>query len=116
MFDDEDNIQKTINVLTYLTKQLLPISNIVGIQVLNEPNNVVSLPDFCKCSAMFSIHQWLTTPIDGRVIDTLRKVSPEAAKFPFYIHDGFNLQRFADFVSGRKDFVVQDHHSYFVFT
>ncbi|KAF8597905.1 glycoside hydrolase [Ceratobasidium sp. AG-I] len=99
LFDDEGNIKRTIDILTYLTKQLVPVSNVVGIQVLNEPNNVVSLPDFY-----------------GRVIDTLRKVSPEAAKFPFYIHDGFNLQRFADFVSGRRDFVVQDHHSYFVFT
>jgi glucan 1,3-beta-glucosidase len=47
LFDDEDNITKTIDVLKYLTKQLVPISNVVGIQILNEPNNVVSLPEFC---------------------------------------------------------------------
>ncbi|KAG9124876.1 Glucan 1,3-beta-glucosidase 3 [Ceratobasidium sp. 392] len=99
LFDDDENIKKTTDVLVYLTKQLLPISNVVGIQILNEPRNVASLPDFY-----------------GRTIDMLRKISPEAAKFPFYIHDGFNLERFAKFVEGRKDFVVQDHHSYFVFT
>ncbi|KAG8718237.1 Glucan 1,3-beta-glucosidase 3 [Ceratobasidium sp. 394] len=99
LFDDNENMKKTTDVLVYLTKQLVPISNVVGIQILNEPRNVASLPDFY-----------------GRTIDKLRKLSPDAAKFPFYIHDGFNLERFAKFVGGRKDFVVQDHHSYFVFT
>ncbi|QRV79062.1 Cellulase (glycosyl hydrolase family 5 protein) [Ceratobasidium sp. AG-Ba] len=99
LFDDDENMSRTTNVLIYLTKQLVPISNVVGIQVLNEPRNVASLPDFY-----------------ARTIDTLRKLSPNAARFPFYIHDGFNLERFAKFVGGRKDFVVQDHHSYFVFT
>ncbi|QRV93739.1 Cellulase (glycosyl hydrolase family 5 protein) [Ceratobasidium sp. AG-Ba] len=99
LFDDDENMRKTTNVLIYLTKQLVPISNVVGIQVLNEPRNVASLPDFY-----------------ARTIDALRELSPDAAKFPFYIHDGFNLERFAKFVGGRKDFVVQDHHSYFVFT
>ena len=32
------------------------------------------------------------------------------------MHDGFDLQRFSDFIAKRDDFVVQDHHSYFVFT
>ena len=36
--------------------------------------------------------------------------------FPLYIHDGFDLMRFSDFVANRTDFVVQDHHSYFVYT
>ncbi|KAG9073984.1 Glucan 1,3-beta-glucosidase 3, partial [Ceratobasidium sp. 370] len=99
LFDDNENLKKTTDALVYLTKQLVPISNVAGIQILNEPRNVASLPDFY-----------------GRTIDKLRRLSPEAAKFPFYIHDGFNLERFTKFVEGRKDFVVQDHHSYFVFT
>lgn len=36
--------------------------------------------------------------------------------FPFYIHDGFNLNQYSSFVSKRNDFVVEDHHSYFVFS
>lgn len=35
---------------------------------------------------------------------------------PLYLHDGFNLDYFSNFVAGRTDFVVLDHHSYFVFT
>lgn len=35
---------------------------------------------------------------------------------PLYLHDAFDLNRFSNFVANRKDFVVQDHHSYFVFT
>ena len=46
----------------------------------------------------------------------MRAVSPLAKALPLYLHDGFDLNRFSDFVVGRTDFVVQDHHSYFVFT
>ena len=46
----------------------------------------------------------------------MRQVGPNAASFPLYIHDGFNLAQYSDFVAGRSDFIVQDHHSYFVFT
>jgi hypothetical protein len=35
---------------------------------------------------------------------------------PVYIHDGFDLNRFVPYITGRRDFVIQDHHSYFVFT
>lgn len=35
---------------------------------------------------------------------------------PLYVHDGFDLQRFSKFVASRNDFIVEDHHSYFVFT
>jgi glucan 1,3-beta-glucosidase len=45
----------------------------------------------------------------------MRAVSPDASKFPIYLHDAFDLVRFTNFVASRSDFVVQDHHSYFVF-
>ena len=45
----------------------------------------------------------------------MREVSEEAASFPLYIHDGFNLNHYSDYISNRTDFVVEDHHSYFVF-
>lgn len=48
LFDNPDYIEKTLNVLTFLTKQFAMVSNVVGIQILNEPNNVDSLADFCK--------------------------------------------------------------------
>lgn len=46
----------------------------------------------------------------------MRQASPAAAQFPLYVHNGFDLPRFTDFIANRTDFVVQDHHSYFVFT
>ncbi|KAI0748311.1 glycoside hydrolase superfamily [Daedaleopsis nitida] len=90
---------KTMAVLTYLMQELVNVTNVVGIQVLNEPQNVDELPDFY-----------------ARAITAMRQVGGNAASFPLYFHDGFDLKRFSDFVANRKDFVVQDHHSYFVFT
>ena len=46
----------------------------------------------------------------------MRSVSTIAQTFPLYIHDGFNLGQYSDYVANRTDFVVEDHHSYFVFT
>jgi glucan 1,3-beta-glucosidase len=47
LFTSEDNMSKTINVLTYLAQQLESITNVVGLQLLNEPDNVDGLPAFC---------------------------------------------------------------------
>ena len=46
----------------------------------------------------------------------MRAAAPGAESFPLYIHDGFDLDRFSQYVANRTDFVVEDHHSYFVFT
>ena len=46
----------------------------------------------------------------------MRAVSSAAQTLPLYIHDGFNLEQYSAFISNRSDFVVQDTHSYFVFT
>ena len=46
----------------------------------------------------------------------MREASPHGSTFPLYLHDGFNLWKFSDFVHKRQDFVVQDYHSYYVFT
>ncbi|KAJ2922467.1 hypothetical protein H1R20_g14635, partial [Candolleomyces eurysporus] len=99
LFSDAGNVDKTINVLTYLTKELVHVNNIVGIEILNEPKYVGELEGFY-----------------GRAIDAMRAVDPDAAKFPLYVHDGFDLDRFSKYLSGRHDFTVQDHHSYFVYT
>ena len=53
---------------------------------------------------------------DERAIREMREISTYGSSFPLYLHDGFNLWKFSDFVHGRQDFVVQDYHSYFVFT
>ena len=46
----------------------------------------------------------------------MRETSPEAATFPIYIHDAFNLHEYSGYTANRTDFIVEDHHSYFVFT
>ncbi|KAI0319374.1 glycoside hydrolase superfamily [Amylostereum chailletii] len=89
----------TMTVLTFLVQQLSQVNNVVGVQMLNEPHNDPSLADFYT-----------------RAITTLRQSSPTASSFPLYLHDGFDLNRFSAFVAARTDFVVQDYHSYFVFT
>ncbi|KDQ60739.1 glycoside hydrolase family 5 protein [Jaapia argillacea MUCL 33604] len=99
LFDDPSNINKTIGVLSFLMQQLAYVSNVVGIQILNEPQNVPSLPDFYT-----------------QAITAMRQITPEGSSFPLYLHDGFDLERFSDYIASRTDFVVEDHHSYFVFT
>ncbi|KAK7054991.1 Glucan 1,3-beta-glucosidase 3 [Paramarasmius palmivorus] len=99
LFDNPDNIGKTLNVLIFLTQQLVNVTNVVGIQILNEPNNVQSLEDFYT-----------------KAIAAMRNTSAEARFLPLYVHNGFDLDRFTRYINSRTDFVVQDHHSYFVFT
>lgn len=45
---DPSNQKKTIDVLMFLAQQLASVTNIVGIQLLNEPKNLPELTDFCK--------------------------------------------------------------------
>ncbi len=48
LFGNETNLRNTVDVLTYLTQQLASVTNVIGIQLINEPNNDPSLADFCK--------------------------------------------------------------------
>jgi len=47
LFSVPSNMDKTINVLTFLAQQLGPVNNVVGIQILNEPQYVPELTSFC---------------------------------------------------------------------
>ncbi|KAJ7109259.1 glycoside hydrolase superfamily [Mycena epipterygia] len=99
LFNTPANVERTLAVLTFLMDQLCNVTNVVGIQILNEPQNDPRLPDFYT-----------------HAISAMRQVSSAAQEFPIYIHDAFNLEQFSNFTARRTDFVVQDHHSYFVFT
>ncbi|KAI0950502.1 hypothetical protein AcV7_008947, partial [Taiwanofungus camphoratus] len=46
LFSDPSNVDKTIAILTFLMEQLVNVTNVVGIQMLNEPADVPELPDF----------------------------------------------------------------------
>ncbi|KAG7092364.1 hypothetical protein E1B28_008723 [Marasmius oreades] len=98
-FENTANMDKTINALVFLMEQLVHLPNVIGIQILNEPQDDPLLCDFYT-----------------EAISRMRAVSPEASNFPLYIHNAFNLPKFTSWVADRTDFVVQDHHSYFVFT
>lgn len=50
LFDNPQYVNQTVTVLTYLMRQLAWTTNVIGIQLLNEPQNVPSLPDFCEYS------------------------------------------------------------------
>jgi glucan 1,3-beta-glucosidase len=53
-FGNSTNQDATIRALTYLTQELASVTNVVGIEILNEPTDDTSLPDFCKCPDLFS--------------------------------------------------------------
>ena len=93
------NMNLTAELLKWFAHEVSDVTNIVGIQLLNEPQNRDSL--------------W---PWYNATMDAMRRVSTAASTVPLYFHDAFNLNRGADFVAGRSDFVVQDHHSYYVYT
>ncbi|KAF4576475.1 glycosyl hydrolase 5 (cellulase A) family protein [Pleurotus pulmonarius] len=90
---DFDNREKTIKVLQYLAQELCNINHIVGIQLLNEPKD----------------HEMLASFYD-------EAIGAMDCSVPKYIHDAFNLAKYSEYNSHRRDFVVVDHHSYFVFT
>lgn len=47
LFDNPTYVNQTMNVLAFLTKEFTYVTNVVGIQILNEPQNVPGLEDFC---------------------------------------------------------------------
>ena len=56
LFNSSVYQQQTVNVLSYLVQQLASVSNLVGIELLNEPSDVSTLSDFCAFFAMFTFH------------------------------------------------------------
>ncbi|KZT44036.1 glycoside hydrolase [Sistotremastrum suecicum HHB10207 ss-3] len=90
---------QTLSVLTHLALTLSNVTNVVGIELMNEPVNDPGLIDL------------YTT-----MLQSLRQLSPATEAFPFYIHDAFDLSMLGNFIAQRQDFIVQDHHSYFVYT
>ncbi|EPQ28427.1 uncharacterized protein PFL1_04253 [Pseudozyma flocculosa PF-1] len=89
----------TTELLVWLAKEISDVTNVIGIQLLNEPQN--------------RDQYWSWLP---GAMDAMRKSSPYAATVPLYFHDAFVLNKGANFVSKRPDFVVSDHHSYYVYT
>lgn len=95
-FYDKFNLRKTQDTLSALAKELKDTPNLVGIQILNEPQNDNRLAD------------WYSS-----TIDILRNIAPGV---PFYIHDAWDTNYYSSFAGSRSEFVVVDHHLYRCFT
>lgn len=48
LFNSAANTEKTLAVLTALTRRLCKVTNIVGIEILNEPLDSPELVEFCE--------------------------------------------------------------------
>lgn len=55
LFSDTTYMDKTMQVLTFLVEQLQNATNIAGIEIVNEPNDVAELPDFCEHTGRFYV-------------------------------------------------------------
>lgn len=98
-FYNAKNMNLTTNLLIWLANEISNVTNVVGIQLLNEPQDRASL------------WPWYT-----KTMDAMRNASAGAQTIPLYFHDAFNLNKGSAFTAKRTDFVVQDYHSYFVYT
>lgn len=96
-FYEKKNLERTLDVLKLLVRNLEPYPNIVGVQLVNEPQNHASLPD------------WYT-----KALNKLRK--EKGGDVPLFIHDAWNTGQYAELISKRDDFTVLDHHLYRCFT
>jgi aryl-phospho-beta-D-glucosidase BglC (GH1 family) len=52
LFSDPVQVAATQAALVYLAKELAPVSNVVGIELLNEPADVPELETFCAIVAL----------------------------------------------------------------
>ncbi|THH11948.1 hypothetical protein EW145_g355 [Phellinidium pouzarii] len=97
-FFERKNMAHTQNTLRILARELYTKENVVGLQLLNEPQNHRALAD------------WYTT-----TLDQLRQIAPS---LPIYIHDAWNTHKYTSFAGARpgSEFVVVDHHLYRCFT
>ena len=91
-------MRRTQHVLWVLARELHSRENVVGLQLLNEPQ------------PHHSLEEWYSS-----TIDEIRRVAPT---LPLYIHDAWDTAKYASFVGRRaeSDFVVVDHHLYRCFT
>lgn len=96
-FFKKSNLEHATRVLKLLATAVAETPNVVGIELVNEPQNNDAL------------WNWYTS-----TIDTLR--SAIGYDLPLYIGDAWNTYQYADLIEKRNDFVVLDHHLYRCFT
>jgi len=93
---DGSNANIAVFALHTLLSKLLPHDNVVGVELLNEPNNKPWLPD------------WYNSTLAD-----LRGLSPD---IPLYIADAWHAEQYCPYVGARTDFTIVDQHFYRCFT
>lgn len=93
------NRKLTTDLLLWLANEIADVTNLVGLQILNEPQDRNVL------------WTWYNS-----TMDQIRSINSYTKNLPLYFHDAFNMAKGAQFTATRSDFVVQDYHSYFVYT
>jgi aryl-phospho-beta-D-glucosidase BglC (GH1 family) len=93
---DPGNADKTVYALQVLVQQLIKFENVIGLELMNEPQNRAWLPE------------WYTWALGN-----LRNISPD---IPLYIADAWNSDQYCPWAGLRQDFVVVDQHLYRCFT
>lgn len=96
-FYEQQHLQHTTKVLNILAIEVASIPNVVGLELVNEPQNNSLL------------QRWYQTTLDS----IREKVGPE---LPLYISDCWDISSYAKFIENRRDFVVLDHHLYRCYT
>ncbi|KZT25264.1 glycoside hydrolase family 5 protein, partial [Neolentinus lepideus HHB14362 ss-1] len=104
-FFSHHNMTHTTHILSVLARNLPSLPNIVGIELLNEPQ-----PD----SKDDALKRWYA--------DTIPAIRDAAPSMPVYISDCWRTDDYAGFIAAlaksppKLDFVVLDHHLYRCFT
>ncbi|ORY96163.1 glycoside hydrolase superfamily [Syncephalastrum racemosum] len=90
------NQSLTLKVLTKLAKHIAPINNVIGLEILNEPQDDSSLGSFYQ-----------------EAVRQIRQTTPNIC-LPVYIGDAWNVDKYSEFIAKHQlDFVVLDTHQYF---
>ncbi|WVO13319.1 hypothetical protein L204_100933 [Cryptococcus depauperatus] len=91
------NQASTSLALRFLASQFAAVPHVVGLELLNEPQNHHKLQGWYQ-----------------KAIDEVRTVAPP--DFPIYVSDAWDTDHYAHFVGSHEDFIVLDHHMYRCFT
>ncbi|PVF99726.1 glycoside hydrolase [Serendipita vermifera] len=95
MWEDK-NADATTFALHVLLSQVIKYDNVVGIELLNEPNNKDWLPEW---------YTWTLKDLRGISID-----------IPLYVADAWHSEQYCPWAGAREDFTVVDQHLYRCFT
>lgn len=93
------NAETTIRVLSTLARAVHHVPNVIGLSLMNEPDNSDRLQGWYEAA-----------------IQRIREALPPASDFPLYIDDARDPNWYSQWVGKRDDFVVMDRHIYRCFT